>query len=103
LLCPAASWCKAIGRIPSTIRERKSLYKTSRDAPFAGSSRYYRGRIVERLRQLEDQESLSQMRLGAAIKPDFSEHDAPWLDDLLRGLAREGLLALRPDGTVALP
>ena len=103
LLCPAASWCRAIGRIPSTIRERKSPYNTTRDAPFAGSSRYYRGRIVERLRQLEDLESLSRMRLGAAIKPDFSEHDAPWLDDLLRGLAREGLLALRPDGTVALP
>ncbi len=103
LLCPAGSWCRAIGRVVPAVRERKAAYATGQRSRYASSSRYYRGRIVERLRQLEDRESLSQPRLGAAIKPGFSEEDSSWLADLLHTLEHEGLVMLHADGTVTLP
>jgi len=104
LLCPARQWCSAAGRIPpSMLRERKATYSTNASAPYAGSSRYYRGRIVDRLRRLADDESISPRVLGTTIKPGYSDADAAWLDDLLRALEREGLVARHADGTVALP
>ncbi len=103
LLCPARPWCSAAGRISPVVRERKGGYKVPGPAQFSGSTRYYRGRIVERLRRLADGEALSALDLGADIKADYSGTDAPWLDGLLRDLERDGLVARRADGTVALP
>ncbi len=34
------------------------------------------------------------MRLGPQVKADYCETDLPWLRDLLRGLARDGLVVL---------
>jgi A/G-specific adenine glycosylase len=102
-LCPVAPWCRAAGRVVPMLRERKARYDTAGAAPYAGSSRYYRGRIVERLRRLADGEALSPRDLGAAIRPDYAAEDAAWLDDLLRGLERDGLVARRADGSVCLP
>ena len=75
---------------PHRIAER-------REAPFAGSSRFYRGRIVEALRQLPLGEALPLSTLGTNVKEGFSETDLPWLRSLAEGLARDGLVLLEGD------
>lgn len=104
LLCPARPWCASAGRTAPVLRERRAAYTTrKKEEPFAGSTRYYRGRIVERLRDLAPGEALPPATLGAAIKPDFSADDLPWLRALLARLERDGLVAVGEDETVALP
>lgn len=64
-----------------------------RESPFAGSSRWYRGRIVAALRELPAGQSLALAELGARLKPGFAPDDEPWLRDLAEALARDGLAA----------
>jgi A/G-specific adenine glycosylase len=66
-----------------------------REAPFVGSSRWYRGRIVDALRSLPPGGSLTLDQLGPQVKPDFApDSDGPWLRRLAEGLARDGLASL---------
>lgn len=79
--------------------------------PFVGSRRYYRGRIVAALRELEEGEALDLFALGRIVKPAFSADDLPWLEGLLRDLQKDGLATLHllchgaplAEATVALP
>jgi A/G-specific adenine glycosylase len=73
-----------------------------REAPYAGSNRFYRGRAIEALRQLAPGEWLPLPALGRRIRDGFGDDDMPWLRGLVEGLARDGLLALR-DEQVRLP
>jgi A/G-specific adenine glycosylase len=73
-----------------------------REAPFADSSRFYRGRIIETLRQQSSGTALTLTELGRRIKADYSDEDRAWLQQLASGLARDGLLQLE-DEAVRLP
>lgn len=73
-----------------------------REAPYAGSSRFYRGRIIEALRRLPPGAALSFAELGRCIKPGFADAEIPWLHALAEGLVRDGLLAIE-DHVVRLP
>jgi len=68
-----------------------------RETPYAGSNRFYRGRVVEALRQLAPGEVLPLPALGCQIKDGFTEEDMPWLRALADGLAHDGLLVLESD------
>ncbi|MGH2346903.1 MAG: A/G-specific adenine glycosylase [Chloroflexota bacterium] len=103
LICPAQPWCAAAGKVTPTVRERPADYITRRETPFAGSSRYYRGRIVDRLRAVQSGDALSLEQLGAAIKADFTEADLPWLHNLVDRLAQDGLVGITADGRARLP
>jgi len=73
---------------------------------FAGSSRYYRGRIVRALTQLEPGHGVPLARLGQQIKEDFAGYETTWLAGVVEGLARDGLVSVQEaDGevTVSLP
>ncbi len=72
------------------------------EAPFAGSRRYYRGRVVDWLRALPPGEFAELAELGAAIKDGFMERDASWLTGLLGELERDGLVKVW-DSRVSLP
>ena len=108
-VCPLLARCRtgrrAVNGAPR-VAEAKAAYRTER---FEGSSRYYRGRIVELLRALEDSEMLSLSKLGCELKPGFGVDDLPWLQALVAGLARDGLVmvaasdARATDTLVALP
>jgi A/G-specific adenine glycosylase len=103
LLCPARQWCASAGRIGSSVRERSAVY-TAKPAPsFTGSSRYYRGRIVERLRALASGETITLSALGPSVRPGYGADDEEWLGGLVDGLARDGLLERRADGAISLP
>ncbi|MBI4311562.1 MAG: A/G-specific adenine glycosylase [Chloroflexi bacterium] len=107
--CPAQAWCRwanaglvegeAQSPVASRLSDQRAVYSVQ--PPFKGSSRYYRGRIVEALRQAGEEGKLAA-EIGSAVRDGFTEADAPWLDGLLAGLERDGLL--RRDGLrVRLP
>jgi A/G-specific adenine glycosylase len=93
VVCPLQQDCAAFPAIQSAITARRSRPRPEPVEPFENTNRYYRGRIVETLRSLpngEDQ-GIPLDELGAAIRRDFSGTDRPWLENLVRGLQRDGL------------
>jgi A/G-specific adenine glycosylase len=93
VVCPLQRDCVAFPAIQSVIAARRSRAAAEPAEPFESTSRYYRGRIVEALRSLPEHGDswIPLDRLGAAIRPGFSDADLPWLVDLVRGLERDGL------------
>jgi A/G-specific adenine glycosylase len=72
--------------------------------PFEQTSRYFRGRIVDALRELPPGATLSLAALGPRIKSDYTDADLPWLRKLAQGLARDGLARLDDENeAIALP
>ena len=107
LLCPASAHCDAQRTGALTLEgSRAESSRTQREqrfgsqAPFLGSTRYYRGRIVAALRVIGPDQALDFTELGPALKEDFGDDDLPWLDGLVAGLERDGL-AVRAFGTPA--
>jgi A/G-specific adenine glycosylase len=84
--CPLRRVCRAFnsGAVDLATKRR-------RQPRFEGSSRFYRGHVV---RALARAGSVSFLELGEQVKAGFGETDLPWLEDLLSGLARDGLVAL---------
>jgi A/G-specific adenine glycosylase len=77
-------------------RRRERPQQRSKE-PFRQSSRYFRGRTVELLRGMGPDESLSFLELGQLLSADFAAENAEqvaWLDGIVRGLARDGLVRL---------
>ncbi|MDZ4718209.1 MAG: A/G-specific adenine glycosylase [Roseiflexaceae bacterium] len=66
-----------------------------RETPYAGSSRFYRGRVVDVLRRVPD--GLTFSSLGPLLKETYTDADDSWLRDLLAGLVRDGLVVLEQD------
>jgi A/G-specific adenine glycosylase len=105
--CPLRPYCRdyaarrnadeQVFAVPSTLPRR--VVAERRETPYAGSSRFYRGRVVETLRQLPAGSGLPLPELGRHIKEGFTADDAPWLHELVAGLARDGLIAF--DGALA--
>jgi A/G-specific adenine glycosylase len=81
------------------VAEKKATYPSQ---PFTSSNRYFRGRTVDHLRALSAGEVLSLNALGPMIKADFQAEDLPWLEKLVTGLERDGLVVLTEQG-VRLP
>jgi A/G-specific adenine glycosylase len=73
-----------------------------REAPYAGSNRFYRGRAIAALRDLPAGSALALAELGGHVKADWGPDDLPWLRSLVDGLARDGLLVVE-DGMARLP
>jgi A/G-specific adenine glycosylase len=90
-------------RLPRAAERRERYVVTP---PFEQTTRYYRGRIVDRLRDLGPGESLSLDDIGRTLRPDFGPQHLAWVADLVEGLRRDGLAATTdgPDGLrVTLP
>jgi A/G-specific adenine glycosylase len=81
------------------VAEKKQSYQTT---PFTSTNRYFRGRIIEQLRLLADNQRITLNELGPKIKPEFCDEDLPWIQKLAQGLAKDGLLDYAEDG-VRLP
>lgn len=97
-LCPARRACSFAERNAGAAPDRPRPRQRER---FAGSRRYYRGRVV---RALAGSPSLSFLALGEQVKDGFAKSDLPWLRELLADLERDGLIALNARaGRAALP
>lgn len=81
------------------VAEKKSGYQTQ---PFTSSNRYFRGRIVDLLRSAPANQRIPLAVLGVQIKPGFSTEDSAWLQQIINGLVKDGLLDVTEDG-VRLP
>jgi A/G-specific adenine glycosylase len=89
----------AVLRQMRRVAEKKATYQAQ---PFTSTNRYFRGRIVDHLRSLPPGQRISLAMLGSTIKPGFSEDDLRWLQKLVDGLAKDGLVDCAGDG-VRLP
>src|SRR5258706_8040914 len=89
----------AVLREMRKVAEKKATYQAQ---PFTSTNRYFRGRIVDHLRSLPAGQRIPLATLGLKIKPEFSDDDLHWLQKLVDGLAKDGLIDCADDG-VRLP
>ncbi|MCC6175368.1 MAG: A/G-specific adenine glycosylase [Chloroflexi bacterium] len=92
--------------LPPQVRSDSAVRPYNRQ-PFEQTTRFFRGRIVDRLRALPHGGTLGLDALGAALRPDYlpDEHRS-WVAGLVERLRRDGLVATCDDsGTlrVSLP
>lgn len=105
-VCPARRWCRAAlagtaeepmpagGRRPAAVGARRRVAREAA-APFRGTSRWLRGRILDVLR---DTPADAWARLDSPI----GGHDVAAVETALAGLDREGLVERHPtDGSLA--
>ena len=133
--CPVARWCRARTHIARRVREGRASYVPSPTAgqasasptvgqasacrePFLGSRRYYRGRIVQALRELPAGKSMSKEALRERIGMRAKERDAASrgqilrpsygrtqddIGELIEALSRDGLVRVDKRGNIRLP
>jgi A/G-specific adenine glycosylase len=91
--CPVAQYCTAYPVSAAPAARPNGQTATER---FAGSNRYYRGRILATLRERagETDDGIPLSELGTQIKPDFVEAEAPWLYSVVAGLSKDGLTVI---------
>lgn len=73
------------------VAERCEPYRT---APFEGSNRYFRGRVVDALRSIPPGAAIPVRELGGLVKAGFGDDDLSWVLRLLEGLERDGLVTI---------
>ena len=106
MLCPLRTHCAAAPALQDG--SARSLAEASvpyapKQGRFAGSNRYYRGRVVEALRDLPVGTGLPLTELGPLLAETYDDQrDGAWLDGLVAGLARDGLV-WRDGGWLTLP
>lgn len=89
--CPVTSWCAAHGKMDAAFAQRKSASR-GRSIPFEQTSRYFRGRIIDRLREAPPA-GLTARELALAIDPQRKPGEPAWTHVYLSGLIRDGLAA----------
>jgi A/G-specific adenine glycosylase len=100
--CPVARWCRSRPRLATRVAESSPAYRSRRkQGVFAGSTRYYRGRIVQALRDLPPGASIGLPALLGRL-PERNGLDRVRLPGLLDALARDGLIVLER-GRMRLP
>lgn len=94
-VCPLASWCVAspgikdlLAEVQSTRVQRRKRKPAER---FETTSRYFRGRIVDLLRDAPN--GLTAAQLANLIDADRSEDG--WIQPYVDGLVRDGLIVTR--------
>ncbi len=105
--CDAYSEMSEVSLFPSgtvlrqirKVAEKKTKYQA---VPFTQSNRYFRGQIIRQLKELENHQRLSFHELGSRVKTDYQETDLPWLEKIVAGLVKDGLID-RNDQGVCLP
>lgn len=101
VVCPLQRECRAFPDIQGVIAQRPTRRRAQDAKPFVGSSRYYRGRVVDVLREahVPGGPGLGMAELGERVRGDFdAEIHLDWLREVVSGLSRDGLLAMAEDG-----
>jgi len=98
--CPVARWCRARPLFERRVAERRAPSRTQ--PPFPRSSRYYRGRIVQALRELPAGASISRRALLSRL-PDRDGLDAATFRALIDALSHDGLVRIDATGRLRLP
>jgi A/G-specific adenine glycosylase len=87
VICPLQVECKARPEIHSAIAANAKKANAKPEV-FRESNRYFRGRVVDALRE---RSTISFQELGPLVRPGFTDADGMWLLDVVQGLERDGL------------
>ena len=91
VVCPLKASCAAWPEIQSLLATQPKARKGKSPAvPFEQTNRYFRGRIVDALRD-HPGDGIAVAELGPLVKPEFAAEDMAWLIELVHGLERDGL------------
>lgn len=100
VICPVQACCATFPAIQTVLAGRPRSARADDIGPFTASNRYFRGRVVDALRQLPDnatEQGIDLHELGTKVRDDFSEQDLPWLYGVVQGLHRDGLALIAED------
>ena len=86
--CPLQAWCRFAGDGP--VESRPTTRRRPVAEPFTSTTRWLRGRIVDRLRSASGPSWVD-------IEAPIGAHDAPAVRSALAALARDGVVELHPD------
>ena len=90
VVCPLQQSCAAWPDIQSRLANQPRGRGKAAAIPFEQTNRYFRGRIVDALRD-HPGEGIAVRDLGPMVKPEFTADDMTWLVELVHGLERDGL------------
>jgi A/G-specific adenine glycosylase len=99
IICPLRDDCAAYPTMQVTLQRKSSSTRQAKTEPFESTSRFYRGRIVEALRALPEDEptGIPLTELGPKVREGFTPENLPWLRDLVNDLQRDGLALVAED------
>jgi A/G-specific adenine glycosylase len=104
-LCPLRDACAAAPVDPVLLGRRAKTHARTRSPQerlrFEATTRFVRGRVVDRLRSLPAGQRISLLDLQAELGGVLSHHDAGTLDSIVEALERERIVE-QVDGAVAL-
>ena len=98
-ICPLEKLCSSA----HVVERRRAVAGRVERGRDGIPNRIYRGRIVQALRELKAGETIKRSALAGKIKPGFKSVDGRWLDSLLKGLKKDGLIRLHPRTKISLP
>jgi A/G-specific adenine glycosylase len=102
LICPLARTCAAApvdrARLALLATEHAPRRTPQERLTFERTTRYVRGRVIDRLRELPAGQRISLYDLEAALLPKLAHHDAEAVGAVLAGLEREGVVERSSDG-----
>ncbi len=95
-ICPIQSDCRAYpGILPALAEQPKRPTGAKPAFRYEDSNRYYRGRVLARLRDhslgASGDEGIALPDLGAQVRGDFTEEQVPWLYGVVESLTKDGL------------
>ena len=101
VVCPLQAVCCAFPAVQTALAELPRGVRLKREAPFEGSNRFYRGRVLAALRDLATGDAAGRAidlrALGPSVREGFTEADVPWLYEVVQGLAKDGLAMVAED------
>ncbi len=103
LVCPLQSDCASYPAILGALASVPRGTRKKAEAPFEGSNRFYRGRIIDLLRSAPGT-GLSLDEIGSAVRPGYGPDDRSWIEGVVGGLTRDGLAVVEravAEGSVA--
>jgi A/G-specific adenine glycosylase len=99
IVCPLRHECAAYSTMQFALQVKSSRTRQARVEPFESTRRYYRGRIVDALRALPEDEpaGIPLPELGLRVREGFTSEQLPWLRELVDSLQRDGLALVAED------
>jgi A/G-specific adenine glycosylase len=99
IICPLRAECAAYPTMQVALQRKSSRSTRAKTEPFESTTRFYRGRIVEALRALPENEpeGIPLPELGLRVREGFTTENLPWLRELVDGLQRDGLALIAED------
>jgi A/G-specific adenine glycosylase len=99
IVCPLRDECVAYPTMQIALQLKSARTSKAKAEPFESTTRFYRGRIVEALRALpeDEPEGIPLPELGLRVREGFTAENLPWLRELVEGLQRDGLALVAED------